>query len=68
MSGRALGGLRPRWLEELPLSDVVQDYISEEEDPEQNGYINDDKQLRTMQSAELRQIVADHTSSDTLYV
>ena len=55
-------------MEELPLSDVVRDYISEEGDPEQNGYINDDRQLRTMQSAELRQIVADHKSSDTLYL
>ena len=55
-------------MEELPLSGVVQDYISEEEDPEQNGYIDDDKQLRTMQSAELRQMVADHKSSDTRYL
>ena len=29
-------------------------------------YTNEDKQLRTMQSAQLRQIVADHKSSDTL--
>ena len=33
-------------------------YISKDEDPEQHGYSNDDKNLRTMESRELKVLIA----------